>query len=178
MTETHHFVLVDFHRFKAFQQFSLHLRHFNILVGPNNAGKSTILAAFRILAASMRRAWARKPEIVQGPQGSAYGYVIDLSGVSVAEENIFYNYDDSSPASVRFKLSNKSTLQLYFPERDACYLIAETDGAPPRSPSSFRQHFNCLVGFVPILGPVDHNEILYYAYPVAAGIQNVCRTFI
>jgi predicted ATP-dependent endonuclease of OLD family len=39
------------HRFKAFSTFALHLRHFNILVGPNKSGKSTILAAFRILAA-------------------------------------------------------------------------------------------------------------------------------
>jgi predicted ATPase len=51
MTELHHFVRVDFHRFKAFSTFALHLRHFNILVGPNKSGKSTILAAFRILAA-------------------------------------------------------------------------------------------------------------------------------
>ena len=47
MLETHHFVRVDFNHFKAFDRFSLTLRHFNILVGPNNAGKSTILAAFR-----------------------------------------------------------------------------------------------------------------------------------
>ena len=56
MTEIHQFVRVDFHRFKAFENFSVVLRHFNILVGPNNAGKSTILAAFRILAAAMRKA--------------------------------------------------------------------------------------------------------------------------
>ena len=54
--EFHNFVRVDFNRFKAFETFTLHLRHFNILVGPNNAGKSTILTAFRILAAAMRKA--------------------------------------------------------------------------------------------------------------------------
>jgi predicted ATPase len=51
------FVRVEFIRFKAFKRFNLSLRHFNILVGPNNAGKSTVLAAFRILAAGMRRAY-------------------------------------------------------------------------------------------------------------------------
>src|SRR6185312_14403222 len=120
MLETQHFVRVDFNHFKAFDRFSLTLRHFNILVGPNNAGKSTILAAFRILAAAMRRATTRRPEIVRGPLGLAPGYNIDLSAVSVAEENIFYNYDDSEAASVSFKLSNKNELLLYFPERDAC----------------------------------------------------------
>jgi len=55
-TEATRFTRVEFTRFKAFKKFSLTLRHFNILVGPNNAGKSTVLAGFRILAAAMRRA--------------------------------------------------------------------------------------------------------------------------
>ena len=52
----HHFIRVEFHRFKVFRNFTVNLRSFNILVGPNNAGKSTILAAFRILASAMRKA--------------------------------------------------------------------------------------------------------------------------
>jgi predicted ATPase len=60
----HHFVRVDFLRFKAFHGFTLRLRHFNILVGPNNSGKSTILTAFRILAAALRKANTRRAEII------------------------------------------------------------------------------------------------------------------
>jgi predicted ATPase len=182
MSETHRFVRVDLYRFKAFERFSLHLRHFNILVGPNNSGKSTILAAFRVLAAALRKAGSRKPEFVPGPHGRSFGYAIDLSGVSVAEENIFYNYDDSKPALVRFTLSNKNELLLYFPEIGACYLIANTEGSPPRSPSTFRNKFNCPIGFVPILGPVDHNEALYqeesarlalFNYTAARNFRNI-----
>ena len=182
MSETHQFVRVDFRRFKAFDRFSLHLRHFNILVGPNNTGKSTILASFRILAAAYRKASTRKPQAIRGPLGDTFGYVINLSGVSVAEENIFYNYDDSEPATVKFKLSNGNVLTLYFPEKDACYLLAETDGPAPKSPAVFRKHFNCPIGFVPILGPVDHNEYLYkegaarsalYNYTAARNFRNI-----
>lgn len=161
MAELLHFVRVDFHRFKAFQNFGLQLRHFNVLIGPNNSGKSTILAAFRILAAAMRKAGARKPEMVRGPEGRALGYSIDLSAISVAEENIFHNYDDTEAATVKFALSNKSALLLYFPEQGVCHLIADANGRQIQSPASFKTHFNCPVGFVPILGPVDHNEILF-----------------
>ena len=45
-TDTPRFVRVDFRRFKAFDRFTLHLRHFNILVGPNDAGKSTVFGYF------------------------------------------------------------------------------------------------------------------------------------
>ncbi len=182
MNETHHFIRVDFDRFKAFERFSLHLRHFNILVGPNNSGKSTILAAFRVLAAALRKAYSRKPELVRGPHGRALGYAIDLGGVSVAGENVFYNYDDTLPASVRFKLSTKDVLELYFPERDACFLVTNTEAATPRNPSAFRQLFNCPIGFVPILGPVDHTEPLYqeaaarlalFNYTAARNFRNI-----
>jgi len=166
--------------------FKLHLRHFNILVGPNNAGKSTILAAFRILAAAMRKANARKPEMVGGPQGRSFGYVIDLDATSVAEENIFFNYDDSEAATVTFKLSNKNELILYFPEQGVCHLIVETQGKPVRSPTSFRSQFNCPIGFVPILGPVEHNEPLYaqeaarlalFNYRAARNFRNIWYHF-
>jgi AAA15 family ATPase/GTPase len=161
MADITQFVRVDFERFKAFANFSLHLRHFNILVGPNNAGKSTVLAAFRILAAAMRRANTRSPTMVRGPRGQTLGYAIDLSTISVAEENIFFNYDDAEPATVKFTLSNKNELLLYFPAQGACFLIPDAHGKQVRTPSNFRAYFNCPIGFVPILGPVEHNETLF-----------------
>jgi AAA15 family ATPase/GTPase len=161
--EATRFVRVEFSRFKAFKKFSLSLRHFNILVGPNNAGKSTILAAFRILAAGMRRAYSRKPEIINGPgrAGPTHAYRIDLDSISVAEENLFWNYDDSEAAIVRFKLSNSNELILYFPEQGSCYLIAQSNGRSSHTPATFKSQFNCRIGFVPILGPLEHNENLY-----------------
>lgn len=183
MTDKHHFVHVDFHRFKAFRKFSLDLNRFNILVGPNNAGKSTILTAFRILAAALRKARARRPEIISSSEEDTFGYDINLDGVSVAEENIFYNYDDSETAFVRFRLSNRNELTLYFPERGTCYLVSKDSKIGiPRTPSVFRKHFNCTIGFVPILGPVEHNEPLYqeqaarlalFNYTAARNFRNI-----
>lgn len=182
MTNVHHFTRVDFHRFKAFKSFSLHLRHFNVLVGPNNSGKSTILAAFRILADAMRRAGSRNAQLVPGPHGNSVGHQIDLHSLSIAEENIFYDYDDAEPASIEFSLSNQNRLILYFPEPAACYLIPETQGKAARSPSTFKSQFNCPIGFVPILGPVEHNENLYekdaarlalYNYKAARNFRNI-----
>lgn len=176
------FTRVEFHRFKAFSSFSISLRHFNIIVGPNNAGKSTILAAFRILAAGLRRANSRKPTFVRYKGGEIRAYDVDLSAISVAEENLFYNYNEDSAASIKFTLSNKNTLTLYFPEREVCYLIPEHNGRQIETPSAFRSHFDCSIGFVPILGPVEHNEPLYekeaarlalFSYRAARNFRNI-----
>lgn len=177
---------VEFTRFKAFQKFTLTLRHFNILVGPNNAGKSTVLSGFRILAAAMRTANRRKTEIVKGPLGMTNGYSVDLKAISIAEENLFFNYNDSEPATVRFKISNGNELLLYFPEQGACILIADAKGKTSHTPTAFRAQFNCRIGFVPILGPLEHNENLFekeaarlalYNYRAARNFRNIWHHF-
>jgi hypothetical protein len=176
------FTQVNFIRFKAFKRFTLKLGHFNILVGPNNAGKSTILAAFRILAAAMRKANAKKASAVRGPGGLTQGYDIELATISVAEENIFYNYDDDEAASVTFQLSNGNSLTLYFPEQGVCLLIPDAQGKAYGTPSTFSRQFNCPIGFVPILGPVEHHEQLYekeaarlalFSYTAARNFRNI-----
>lgn len=155
------FTSVRFSHFKAFEQYTISLHRFNVLVGPNNCGKSTILSAFRILAEGMRKASARKPTLVIGPRGETWGYSVELAGVPIATENVFFNYDDSRPASVAFRISNGNQLHLFFSRRDSCALICEAKDTVIQSPSQFRRHFNVSVSFVPILGPVEHNETLY-----------------
>jgi putative AbiEii toxin of type IV toxin-antitoxin system len=40
------------------------------------------------------------------------------------------------------------------------------------SPASFRKQFNCPIGFVPILGPVEHNENLYQVEAARLALYN------
>ncbi len=152
---------VRFHRYKAFRDFSISLDRFNILVGPNNAGKSTILGGFRILAEALRKARAKSPTLVEGPHGETHGYAVNLGNIPVATENVFHNYDEDEPASINFRLSSSDSLILFFPKRGVCNLICDTAGRRITSPASFRQRFSPEIGFVPILGPVEHDEPVY-----------------
>ena len=185
MSENLHFTRVTFSHFKAFRSFNFHVRHFNILVGPNNAGKSTVIAAFRILAMAMKKARSRKAEVVDGPDGTTRGYRIDISAISVAEENIFYNYDASNAATISFKLSNGSELLLFFSEGGSCVLIAKCDKSC-QTPATFRSQFPCSIGFTPVLGPVEHRERLYereaaqralYNYSASRNFRNIWYHF-
>jgi hypothetical protein len=140
-----------FSRCEAFQRFS----------GSKQRGKSTILTAFRILAAAIRKANARSAERVRGPHGAVFGFDVDLSSISVGEENIFHDYDQSEPAEIEFKLSNQNSLTLYFPEAGACCLLPDAQGRQFWKPRDFRKEFNCPISFVPILGPLEHHEPLF-----------------
>lgn len=161
MTSLHNFTSVHFKNFKAFKDYWVSLNEFNVLVGPNNSGKSTILGAFRILSEGMRKAKSKRPTIVAGPEHEIFGYHISLDEVPIATENIFTNYDDTNPAQVKFRLSNGNELLLFFPSRGVCYLICKTKSAEIRTTTQFKKEFNATIGFVPVLGPVEHNELLY-----------------
>ena len=161
MEEKTHFTSVHFRRFKAFRNYSISLRQFNVMVGPNNSGKSTIIGAFRILSEGLRKARARKCEYLSLPDRDFWGYRVDLEDLPVSTENVFTDYDDSEPATVNFFLSNVNKLLLIFPRINECWLIPETKKRSVRTPSEFKKEYPILIGFVPVLGPVEHNEHPY-----------------
>lgn len=157
-----HITSIKYINYKSFRQFSVTLTDFNILVGPNNAGKSTVIGSLKILAEGLRKAKSRKPTLIHDPNGNhVLGYEIDLSQVPVATENVFHNYDDSEPAIIRFRISDGAHLQVFFTTKNTCFFNYESDKRIIRSPKEFNEFVNIEIGYVPILGPVDHTERLY-----------------
>lgn len=153
-----HFTAVKFRNYKAFKNYTVNLAEFNVLVGANNAGKSTVIGAFRILAEGIKRAQSRGAEYNDSIGIKGWCYPVALKDIPVSTENVFTNYDDSEPAVVEFSISNKNKLKLIFPEQDVCYLVCETQGKPVRTPTDFGRAFDVRVAFVPVLGPVEHDE--------------------
>lgn len=154
-----HITLIKYKNFKSFQKFTIILNKFNVLVGPNNSGKSTIIGSLKILAEGIRKAKSKKPTTVKGADGiNTLGYTIDLSHVPVATENVFYNYDDSEPATITFNLSSNNSLKIVFHEPGTCYMICETSEGIIHRPAEFNLHFNIDIGYVPVLGPVEYKE--------------------
>lgn len=154
-----HIRTVKFRRFKALKNFDLSLREMNVLVGPNNAGKSTVLSAFRILSEGIKMANAWKPEYDR--RGDFYKYRVRLDRVGVSAENVFTDYDESEPATVEFILGEKRSIVLNFPEPGECFMHLICPEGPVKSPTDFRKLFSIGVGQVPILTPVDPREKLY-----------------
>ena len=157
-----HITSIQYSNYKSFKSFKISLNEFNILVGPNNAGKSTVIGSLKILAEGVRKAKSKKPVNITLPIGiDALGYEIDLNQVPVATENVFHDYDEETPAIIKFELSNGAFLQVFFPKRDKCYMNYEHGDLVIKSPAEFKQIVNLEIGFVPILGPVDHRERLF-----------------
>lgn len=156
-----HFKKIIFSNYKAFKRYTITLDDFNILVGPNNSGKSTIIGAFRILSEGIRKASSRKAEFLTNSNDNFYGYNLALDGIPIATDNIPTDYDDDCTPQVEFILSNNDSLVLYFPQQSCCVLRCFCKAKEIIWPTDFKNHFKVAINFVPVLGPVENNEDLY-----------------
>ena len=148
---------VQFRNFKAFENFSISLDRMNILVGPNNSGKSTVIGAFRVLSMGLRRAAVRNPERIE-TRNLALGYRIPRSTIPIALENAQTNYQDVE-ATVTFRLTNGNRLRLSFSGNDEdCIMYPITESGESVTKSKFARQFPVSLSVVPVLGPVENRE--------------------
>lgn len=164
------FTSLDFVRFKALKHFSVALKDTNLLIGPNNSGKSTVIGAFRALAAGIRRAEARNASPITVDGKTHLGHQIPRESIPISLENVHTDYDDSADSSISFRVSNGNRLVLIFPRDGGCVMTMETASAAPKTPSAFRRAFPVSVGVVPVLGPVEHEEQFVQKETVLRGL--------
>lgn len=150
---------VEFDNFKALSRFSISIERMNVIVGPNNSGKSTLLSAFRILHAGLRVARHRSPERIRLSTGVRYGYRIKPTSLPVSIENVHTDYVDRD-STIVFHLSNGATLTIVFSDTDGCVLLADAPGRPIGSAATFRNRIPIQLSVVPILGAVEQHEKL------------------
>jgi len=145
--------------YRALTDFSLRLTHLNVLVGPNNCGKSTLIGSFRLLAQALRRARSTSPGWVIGPKGRRPGWHIPEDTLPIAAENIHSNYEEIDTL-IEFQTSNRSLLSIYFPDTGGCIFFADLDGAHVRGAGDLRRAFPQEIQVVPVLGPLEHEEAI------------------
>ena len=150
----------------------MRLSSLNVLIGPNNCGKSTVISAFRVLETAIRRARARSPEYIPGKRNPYFGYLLAEDTVPMSVENVHTDYTEED-STVAFRLSNRSRLNLIFPSGGGVILTTETEsGNPVKSAAAFRQEFPIIVIAVPVLGPLEHNEELLERDTVAKSLSS------
>ena len=163
---------IQFRNFKAFKRFSVRLERMNILVGPNNAGKSTIIGALRALAAGLAVASARRPILTNTfrDETHTYAYAIPQDSIPISLENVQTDHDLANECSVTFNLSNGNELVVLFTADGECFLVPRTSRRMPTGPGEFRREFPVTVGVVPVLGPVEHEEEILTEETVRRGL--------
>ena len=161
---------VKFEGYKGFRSFSLSLQRMNILVGPNNSGKSTIIRAFRILQVALRQARRRKAIRINLNDSTNWGYRVPENIIPVSLENVHTDFE-STHAKITFRCSNGNYLSLVFPPDGGCVLLADAHGKSYNTPGRFKNQFPITIQTIPELGPLEDEEHLLAEGTVLQGLS-------
>ena len=129
----------------------------NILVGPNNAGKSSILDGMRILAGAQRYARRLKPKLIKTSGGEAWGYEIPDSSIPTNIDHAVRNYDDDD-AVIDFTHVNGQKLSIRLHPSHSTQLYVEDISTRIVSGANYFSSFPIDIKVVPTLAPFEQNE--------------------
>jgi predicted ATP-dependent endonuclease of OLD family len=152
---------IKFNNYKTHKNFSISLNNFNILVGPNNSGKSTVIEALRILAGSYRYAAKFKPKTILNTTGKIVsGYVIPETSIPISIRHVHTDYNEL-PTTIEFAFKGKKSLIIEFSNKKETILYFEGESKPIRSTTAFRNEFPLSLSIVPTLGPLEEDEEIH-----------------
>lgn len=151
---------IQFQDYKAFRRFVISARGKNVLVGPNNAGKSTALDAFRIAADALRFVSRRNAVLkTQEDHNVCSTWAVPASVIQNDLRSCIHNFGEG-PAKISIKLDNGNIFKIVIPNDGdlECYLI--TDVVARKNTKFLRDNFSLNLVVVPTLSPLEQNEEL------------------
>jgi len=148
-------------RYKGFESYTVSFRNPSLLVGPNNAGKSTIIAAMRVCAhliVHAKRQKAENPYYDAGRDRRVRGYPLNLTRLQFSDENVRHEFrEEEARLELRFK--NKAALYVVWPvDDDPFFYVEHIDGMQPSNVRITKEYYGS-IGVVPTLSPVEQTEL-------------------
>lgn len=157
--------------YKGFENHTISLRRTNVLVGANNAGKTTALGALRLIVAMLPQARRVAPSAVGEVEGRpTRGWPITAAAVEVAafsDENIRYDF---RPMETRIEVTVNTGVRLIAswasrenhdpdePLPPGMYFVFPPPGGITMPARAMAQQLVPSVAMVPPLAPLDDRE--------------------
>lgn len=130
----------------------------NVLVGPNNAGKSSTLDALRLVSDVSRQLRQGSPFLRdQENHGVCATYQLPVRGLSIPISNVVRNYGDDH-ARIEYHLSNGNKLHLKLHPDHGCFAFVTGTKHAPRTSGAFRTALDLDVVVVPTLSALEEDE--------------------
>ncbi|QLF71027.1 ATP-binding protein [Peteryoungia desertarenae] len=152
---------LEFFDYKTHSHFQISARNRNVLVGPNNVGKSASLDALRISFDVLRFAKRRTAVLKsQGLDGVCSTYFVPPSVVQIDLRYCVHNFETDVPARIHLTAANGSKFKINM-QLDGdleCYVVS--DARPQKGAKFLGEQFPINIVVVPTLSPLEQNEEL------------------
>lgn len=153
---------LDIRNFRRFDRYALGFSARNLLVGPNNAGKSTLIEALRLVSVVVNRFGALNyemtPDWLDGIESSR-GVMPSLRGLDFdLGRETFHQYADP-PAVITAGFTGGSTVTVYLgPESDVFAVVRDDSGSAIATKGQARHFDQPKIAIQPQVGPLARLE--------------------
>ncbi len=149
--------------YRCFDNHEVTFRNMNIVVGANNAGKSTLVEAIHLVGLVVRRykglSYARPPAWTDLPRRSK-GVSPAMGNIDLRGGSVFHRYGEP-PAVITAHFSNGSKVKVFVgPENRIFALVYDTFGRLICSKSRARDVELPSIAILPQIGPLTESEPL------------------
>lgn len=108
---------ITINKFRCFNSTSLNFRELTIMVGKNNAGKSTLIEALRIAATITKKFknlnFVKSPYWVYGTNDvNNIGVEPSIANLNISQQNVIYLYEEG-PANILVEFENNSKVEIF-----------------------------------------------------------------
>ncbi|MBS1688642.1 MAG: AAA family ATPase [Bacteroidetes bacterium] len=147
--------------FRCYKKTEIHFKDLTIIVGKNNAGKSTLIEALRILSIVVNRckyiAYTQPPSWVKQDE-TVLGIIPSIANLNITSANIFHMYGDA-PAKIIAEFGCGSRIHIFIGEDAEIFAtIFNTNGLAVES-KSFAAALNLdEINILPQIVPIQRNE--------------------
>lgn len=150
--------------FKGYAEFEINFGQQAVLVGPNNAGKSTIISALRLAAEEVAFARRRNCRDRFNLDGNRWALGHHLTGgignpSGFVGENIRHEFRESE-TRLEPAFSSGATLKSIWPVDEPPFFCLMNDDGSIVSTSTIARSVTPSIGVVPTLTPVQHRELI------------------
>lgn len=154
---------IDIKNYKCYENHKIVFLGNTIMVGKNNAGKSTLIEILRILSLIVQRyktlPYKEPPDWLEISRINV-GISPSLKGIDISLENLFFRYSDP-PAHVRVSFTSGKKIEIYVGEEGKIHAVLfERNGKIIKNKSIARNQDFPKINILPQIGPLRQEEDL------------------
>ena len=161
--------------FRGFEKHQVPLKDLTVIVGQNNAGKTTLVEALRLVSIVISRyrnlEYKTPPEWTDLPKRE-YGVSPSIRNLEINFDGLFHRYEPP-PAIIEGHFSNGSSVTIYLNANEEIFAVLRDSTGNTITKKSQATRANLpLVSILPQVGPVQKNERILTRHSILRGLSS------
>jgi ABC-type multidrug transport system ATPase subunit len=158
---------LELRNFRGFKEHRVEFSSFSLLIGQNNAGKTTIIEALRII--SLAQVKASSANFVMAPESidsevTGPVFRVSLSAIGFEYESVHHRYESDSPAVIIAKLTNNCSVTVVIGD-DPAAVFCQLAEPGSKKVNNRNLSSNPKFGQILVMPPIGH--LLVHEPPIS-----------